>query len=131
MLYPLYLIFVKLISLHLYNFISRFCTSATWNLYVNVLRHIQFINDVSDVLHPSSGYNSGLQNFNLKNICIINTPYGNKTILISWLNVSINLIINNQAAKVTYFTLQSHTLIFITLAEHDFNDLGFLMCVFP
>ena len=50
MLYPLYLILVKLISLHLYNFISNFCTSATWNLYVNVLRHIQFINDVSDVL---------------------------------------------------------------------------------
>ena len=29
---------------------------------MNILRHIQFINDVSDVLHPSSGYNSGLQN---------------------------------------------------------------------
>ena len=49
---------------------------------VNILQHIHFINDISDVLHPSSGYNSGLQNFNLKNICIINTPYGNKTIII-------------------------------------------------
>ena len=32
--------------------------------YVNILRHIQFINDVSDVLHLSSDYNSGLQYFN-------------------------------------------------------------------
>ena len=30
------------------------------------LRHITFINDVSDVLHLSSGCNSGLQNFWLK-----------------------------------------------------------------
>ena len=45
---------------------------------LNILRHIQFLTDVSDVLHPSSSYNSGLQNFNLKNICIINTPYESK-----------------------------------------------------
>ena len=32
--------------------------------YVNILRHIQFSNDVSDVLHLSSDYNSGFQNFN-------------------------------------------------------------------
>ena len=44
------------------------------------------INDVSDVLHLSLGCNSGLQNL-IKNICIINTPYGNKTIIISWLNI--------------------------------------------
>ena len=31
--------------------------------YANISRHIQFINDVSDVLHLSSGCNSGLQNF--------------------------------------------------------------------
>ena len=30
----------------------------------NFLQHIQFINDISDVLHISSGYNSGLRNFN-------------------------------------------------------------------
>ena len=52
-----------------------------------IVWHIQFINDVSDVLHPLSGYNSDLRNFNLKKICIINTPYGNKTIIISWLNM--------------------------------------------
>ena len=28
-------------------------------------RHVQFIIDVSDVLHLPSGYNFGLQNFNL------------------------------------------------------------------
>ena len=32
------------------------------------LRHIQFLNDVSDALHRSSGYNSGLQNFNKKHM---------------------------------------------------------------
>ena len=31
--------------------------------YANILRHIQFINVVLDVLHLSSGCNSGLQNF--------------------------------------------------------------------
>ena len=36
------------------------------------------INDVSDVLHLSSGYNSGLQN--LIKTCIINAPYRNKRI---------------------------------------------------
>ena len=30
----------------------------------NFLQDIQFINDISDVLHISSGYNSGLRNFN-------------------------------------------------------------------
>ena len=44
--------------------------------YPNFSRHIQFIN-VSDVFHLSSGYNSSLL---AKNICIINTPYGNNTI---------------------------------------------------
>ena len=34
------------------------------------LRHIQFINDVSDVLHLSSGCNSGLQNL-IKNIWLM------------------------------------------------------------
>ena len=48
----------------------------------NLLRHIQFINDVSDVFHLSSGYNSGLQNL-IKNVCIINTPDVNETITIS------------------------------------------------
>ena len=32
---------------------------------------MQFINNVSDVLHPSSGYNSGLQNFNLKKTYVL------------------------------------------------------------
>ena len=42
------------------------------------LRHIQFISEVSDLLHILLGCNSGLQN--LIKTCIINTPYGNKTI---------------------------------------------------
>ena len=46
------------------------------------LRHIQFINEISDLLNISSAYNSGLQNF-IENICIINTPYDNKAIIIS------------------------------------------------
>ena len=34
----------------------------------------------------------------IKNICIISTPYGNKTIIIWWLNMYINLIITYQGA---------------------------------
>lgn len=30
--------------------------------------------------------------------------------------------------KVTYFTLHFHILVFITLAQHDFSGLGFLLC---
>ena len=36
-------------------------------------RHIQFINDISDGLHLSSGFNSGSQNL-IKNLSIISTP---------------------------------------------------------
>ena len=43
------------------NFIKRYKARKK---YANILQHIQFINDVSDVLHLSSGCNSGLQNFN-------------------------------------------------------------------
>ena len=43
------------------NFIKRYKVKKK---YANILRHIQFINDVSDVLQLSSGCNSGLQNFN-------------------------------------------------------------------
>ena len=39
--------------------------------------HFSYHISVLDVLRLSSGYNSGLQNL-IKNICIINTPYGNK-----------------------------------------------------
>ena len=46
------------------------------------LRHIQLINDVLNVLYLSSGYNFGLQNL-LKDICVINTQFGNKTTIIS------------------------------------------------
>ena len=50
------------------------------------LRHIQFINVVSGVLHQSSGWISGLQNL-IKSKYIIDTPYRNKAIIISWLNI--------------------------------------------
>ena len=49
--------------------------------YPDFLRHIQFINDISDVLHVSSSYNSDLQNL-IKNVLSV-YPYGNKTIIIS------------------------------------------------
>ena len=45
-----------------------------------LLWHIQLINDVSDILHLPSGYHSGWQIL-IKNICIMNTSYGNKAIL--------------------------------------------------
>ena len=41
-----------------------------------------FINDVLNILHPSSGCNSGLQNL-LKNIYIINTLNRNKAFITS------------------------------------------------
>ena len=46
------------------------------------LRHIQFINDVSDdlIYHQVAILTYKIL---IKNICIINTPNGNKTIIIS------------------------------------------------
>ena len=49
--------------------------------YINILEHIQFHYDVSDILHPLSGYHSYFQNFQLQNISITNTPYRNKLII--------------------------------------------------
>ena len=42
-------------------------TSCKNQKYATFLRLIQVINDVSDVLHPLSGYNSGSQNL-IKNM---------------------------------------------------------------
>ena len=37
---------------------------------------------------------------------------------------------NSLCGKVAYSTLYSHTLIFITLAKHDFSGLWLLLCIF-
>ena len=44
----------------------------------------------------------------IKNICIINTPYGNKAIIISRLNMQINLIISYQGALKSNIMTRSY-----------------------
>ena len=51
--------------------------------YGNFLRHIQIINNVSDVLHLFSGYNSALQSLIKKERVLSINPYANKTVTIS------------------------------------------------
>ena len=51
--------------------------------YANFLRHIQIINDVSDVLHLFSGYKSALQSLIKKERELSINPYANKTVTLS------------------------------------------------
>ena len=55
--------------------------------YANILQHIQFINDVSQMSSIYDEVSILAYKILIKNICILNPPYGNETIIILWLNM--------------------------------------------
>ena len=120
--------------LHSHNLISEVYTCTTWNLYWQY--HSTLHSHNLNLTRFGQLDFRGLHLHNLKSLLTISLytklaqPDFHR-ICTTWYQVSTlaqpKILIFT--VKVAYFTLYSHTLIFIALAKHDFNGLHFLLCV--